>query len=106
MHKCVQKVVAVIPAMPSRMDFRLQCICISVTPVFNYFEENKNYSSPPLNITLMPVLLVLQENEKSRDILIEQRFHKSMIGAAGGKIKEIRDKFNQVQHLFSSLMLV
>jgi transcription antitermination factor NusA-like protein len=40
------------------------------------------------------------ENEKSRDILIEQRFHKSMIGAAGGKIKEIRDKFNQVQITF------
>ena len=41
-----------------------------------------------------------QENEKSRDIIIEQRFHKSMIGAAGGKIKEIRDKFNQVQITF------
>lgn len=40
------------------------------------------------------------ENEKSRDIMIEQRFHKSMIGAAGGKIKEIRDKFNQVQITF------
>jgi len=40
------------------------------------------------------------ENEKSRDIIIEQRFHKSMIGAAGGKIKEIRDKFNQVQITF------
>ncbi len=36
------------------------------------------------------------ENEKSRDILIEQRFHRTMIGQAGGKIREIRDKFNQV----------
>ena len=43
---------------------------------------------------------VLQENEKSRDILIEQRFHKSLIGAAGGNIKEIRDRFNQVQITF------
>jgi predicted PilT family ATPase len=40
------------------------------------------------------------ENEKSRDILIEQRFHRTMIGQAGGKIREIRDKFNQVQITF------
>ena len=40
------------------------------------------------------------ENEKSRDILIEPRFHKTMIGASGGKIREIREKFNQVQVTF------
>lgn len=40
------------------------------------------------------------ENEKSRDILIEQRFHRQLIGAQGGKIREIRDKFNQVQITF------
>ena len=40
------------------------------------------------------------ENEKSRDILIEQRFHKTLIGAAGANIKEIRDRFNQVQITF------
>ncbi len=43
---------------------------------------------------------VFQENEKTRDIIIEQRFHKTIIGAQGGKIKEIRDKFNQVQITF------
>ncbi|XP_052832875.1 vigilin [Octopus bimaculoides] len=40
------------------------------------------------------------ENEKSRDIIIEQRFHKTIIGARGEKIREIRDKFNQVQISF------
>ncbi|XP_055958186.1 vigilin [Patella vulgata] len=40
------------------------------------------------------------ENEKSRDITIEQRFHKTIIGAKGENIKEIRDKFNQVQITF------
>ena len=65
------------------------------------------YSHVELSIKLvtfriLKILLffVHQENEKSRDIIIEQRFHKSMIGAAGGKIKEIRDKFNQVQITF------
>lgn len=40
------------------------------------------------------------ENEKSKDVLIEQRFHKTIIGAQGAKIKEIRDRFNQVQITF------
>ncbi|XP_071109075.1 vigilin-like [Haliotis cracherodii] len=40
------------------------------------------------------------ENEKTKDIIIEQRFHKSIIGAKGEKIREIRDRFNQVQITF------
>lgn len=36
------------------------------------------------------------ENEKSRDIIIDQRFHRTLIGAQGGRIREIRDRFNQV----------
>lgn len=39
----------------------------------------------------------MQDNEKSRDILIEQRFHKQLIGQRGESIREIRDRFNQVQ---------
>ena len=39
---------------------------------------------------------LVQENEKSRDILIEQRFHRMLIGAKGEGIKLVRDKFNQV----------
>lgn len=40
------------------------------------------------------------ENEKVKDVVIEQRFHKTIIGAQGAKIKEIRDRFNQVQITF------
>jgi hypothetical protein len=46
------------------------------------------------------VLDIFQENERTRDILIEQRFHKTIIGAKGGSIRDIRDKFNQVQITF------
>ncbi|ESN97039.1 hypothetical protein HELRODRAFT_114382 [Helobdella robusta] len=40
------------------------------------------------------------ENEKSRDILIDFNLHKLIIGSQGSKIKEIREKFNQVQISF------
>lgn len=34
------------------------------------------------------------DNEKTRDILIDHRYHKAIIGTQGAKIREIRDKFN------------
>jgi polyribonucleotide nucleotidyltransferase len=37
------------------------------------------------------------ENEKERDIIIDRRFYKTLIGSKGEKIKEVREKFNQVQ---------
>lgn len=37
------------------------------------------------------------ENEKERDIIIDQRHYKNMIGTKGENIREIREKFNQVQ---------
>lgn len=37
------------------------------------------------------------ENEKEKDVIIEQRHYKNIIGTKGEKIREIRDKFNQVQ---------
>lgn len=37
------------------------------------------------------------ENEKEKDVIIDQRHYKNIIGAKGEKIKEIRDKFNQIQ---------
>ena len=43
-----------------------------------------------------------QENERSKDIIIEQRFHRSLIGAGGQKIQELRDRFNGVQVMFRS----
>lgn len=45
-------------------------------------------------------LVTKMENEKERDIIIEQRFHRNIIGTKGDKIREIRDKFNQVQISF------
>lgn len=37
------------------------------------------------------------ENEKERDIIIDQRHYRGIIGAKGENIRSIRDKFNQVQ---------
>jgi predicted PilT family ATPase len=37
------------------------------------------------------------ESEKEKDVIIEHRFHGNLIGAKGEKIREIREKFNQVQ---------
>ncbi|XP_071446747.1 vigilin [Hetaerina americana] len=43
------------------------------------------------------------ENEKEKDLIIDQRYYRSIIGAKGEKIKEVREKFNQVQIMFPSL---
>jgi polyribonucleotide nucleotidyltransferase len=40
------------------------------------------------------------ENEKSKDIIIEQRFHKMIIGPRGDRIRELRDKFPGVMVSF------
>ncbi|KFM62860.1 Vigilin, partial [Stegodyphus mimosarum] len=40
------------------------------------------------------------ENEVSKELVIEQRFHRNIIGAKGEKIKEIRDRFNLVNVAF------
>jgi len=37
------------------------------------------------------------DNEKEKDLIIEHRFHGNLIGSKGEKIREIRDKCNQVQ---------
>ena len=41
-----------------------------------------------------------QENERSKDILIDQKFHKLIIGTKGEKIREVRDRFNGIQVSF------
>lgn len=40
------------------------------------------------------------ENEKERDIIIDHRFYRSIIGSKGDNIREIREMFNQVQITF------
>lgn len=42
----------------------------------------------------------MQENEKTKDVIIEQRFHRTIIGTKGEKIREIRDKYPEVQISF------
>lgn len=37
------------------------------------------------------------ENEKEKDVIIDQRHYKNIIGTKGDNIKEIRERFNQVQ---------
>lgn len=40
------------------------------------------------------------ENEKERDIIIDHRFYRTIIGSKGDKIREIREMFNQIQITF------
>ncbi|XP_043666503.1 vigilin [Vespula pensylvanica] len=42
------------------------------------------------------------ENENEKDVVIDHRFYRSIIGNKGDNIKEIRDKFNQVQIVIPS----
>ncbi len=42
-------------------------------------------------------LVTKVENERSKDIIIEQRFHSNLIGKNGKNLSEIRAKFNDVQ---------
>lgn len=39
----------------------------------------------------------VQENERTKDLVIEQRFHRTIIGQKGERIREIRDKFPEVR---------
>uniref|UniRef100_A0A3Q0SD73 Vigilin n=1 Tax=Amphilophus citrinellus TaxID=61819 RepID=A0A3Q0SD73_AMPCI len=36
------------------------------------------------------------ENERTKDLIVEQKFHRTIIGQKGEKIKEVRDKFPEV----------
>lgn len=40
--------------------------------------------------------MYFQENERTKDLIIEQRFHRTIIGQKGERIREIRDKFPEV----------
>jgi len=45
-------------------------------------------------------MVATMENEITKEINIEHRFHRTMIGTKGEKIREIRDQYNQVQITF------
>ncbi|MEQ2174934.1 hypothetical protein GOODEAATRI_012829 [Goodea atripinnis] len=55
------------------------------------------YSAMRCSVTLSG----LQENERTKDLIIEQRFHRAIIGQKGEKIKEVRDKFPEVENSYS-----
>ncbi|KAK3718445.1 hypothetical protein QZH41_014445 [Actinostola sp. cb2023] len=40
------------------------------------------------------------ENEKTRDVIIDHRFHRTIIGTKGDRIKEVRDRYPEVQISF------
>ncbi|XP_063232691.1 vigilin [Bacillus rossius redtenbacheri] len=40
------------------------------------------------------------ENEKEKDVIIDHRFYRTIIGTKGDKVREIREMFNQVQITF------
>lgn len=52
------------------------------------------------------MLLPLQENERTKDLIIEQRFHRAIIGQKGEKIKEVRDKFPEVSRIVCMSALI
>jgi transcription antitermination factor NusA-like protein len=47
--------------------------------------------------------MVERENEVSKDLIIEHRFHRQIIGSKGENIRDVREKFNQVCIAFISL---
>merc|ERR1740122_291309 len=49
------------------------------------------------------VWLKKMENEKEKDLIIENRFHRQLIGAKGGEIEKIRKEFTAVQISFPDL---
>lgn len=71
--------------LASRMVCRpFGCACIFIC---NAFEGQ---------LTEARRVVSLQENERTKDLIIEQRFHRAIIGQKGEKIKEVRDKFPEV----------
>merc|ERR1719449_561718 len=51
----------------------------------------------------LEALVAKMQNEREKDLIIEARFHRELIGAKGGNIQKIRDDFAAVQISFSDL---
>merc|ERR1719412_583800 len=51
----------------------------------------------------LEALVAKMQNEKEKDLIIEARFHRELIGAKGGNIQKIRDDFAAVQISFPDL---
>lgn len=48
-------------------------------------------------------MVLKMENEKEKDLIVENRFHRQLIGAKGGEIEKIRKEFSAVQISFPDL---
>jgi polyribonucleotide nucleotidyltransferase len=53
--------------------------------------------------TELAAMVEKMENEKEKDLIVENRFHRQLIGAKGGEIEKIRKEFTAVQISFPDL---
>jgi len=53
--------------------------------------------------TELAAMVEKMENEKEKDLIVENRFHRQLIGAKGGEIEKIRNMFTAVQISFPDL---
>ena len=51
----------------------------------------------------LALMVEKMENEKVKDLIVENRFHRQLIGAKGGEIEKIRKEFTAVQISFPDL---
>ena len=82
-------------------DARLLLIISTTTLNVLIFLLSLSYLS--LIFSLRQEMVATMENEITKEINIEHRFHRTMIGTKGEKIREIRDKYNQVSSEMISL---
>jgi hypothetical protein len=48
-------------------------------------------------------MVAKMEMEKEKDVIIEWKYHKALIGQKGEAIRDIRDRYSQVQINFPSV---
>jgi len=60
----------------------------------------KSYQTILVLVQELEDMIYKLENEKERDIIIDHRFYRNIIGSKGENIREIREMFNQVQITF------
>lgn len=59
----------------------------------------RGVSAPLFALKVEPLKVLhpgYQENERTKDLIVDQKFHRTIIGQKGEKIKEVRDKFPEV----------
>jgi rRNA processing protein Krr1/Pno1 len=62
---------------------------------------------PPQGVALAKLdieqLLQKKENEKQKDLIIDHRYHRQLIGSQGSKIRDLRERFPNVQIIFPEI---